>query len=182
MKRSIIIAFCLVLCASTSFAQLGSIDVFSNPGYSDCNFIDVGGLITVYVLVTHSIEGTTAAQWRMELPSAWIMLGQTSPFQTVIGDALTGVSIAYGQCLTGYFLILTVNFFGNNGSPPCSYISIVPDPSAPSGNIEIVDCQSPPVKQEFSRLGQGLVNRDGTCNCTIPVQETTWGQVKALYQ
>jgi hypothetical protein len=184
MKRSFLYALCLVLCAGTAIAQpnLGSIDVFSDPVYASCDFTDDGGLITVYVLVTNSIDGTTAAQWMMNIPSAWSLLGQTSPFQTVIGDPLSGIAVAYGQCLTGDFLILTINFLGDGGSPPCSFISIVPDPTAPSGQIEIVDCRADPEKWPFALLGQGIVNDDGTCGCTTPIQESTWGRVKALYQ
>lgn len=186
MKRSLLIAFCFVLCSSMAFAQprVGSLDVFSDPGYADCNFTDtIFGLITAYVLVTRAIDGTTAAQWMMDIPSAWTLLGTTSPFQTVIGDPLSGIAIAYGQCMTGSFLILTVSFFGDGLSPTCSFISIVPDPTAPSGKIEIVDCQLPNVqKWLFGPLGQGIVNGDGTCICTIPVQEATWGQLKALYR
>lgn len=86
--------------------------------------------------------------------------------------------------MTGNFLILTVNFLGDGLSPACSLIKIVPDPSAPTGNIEIVDCQTPfPEKFEFAYLGAGIVNGDGSCPCTyVPVQDTTWGGIKALYQ
>jgi hypothetical protein len=185
MKRAIIIACCLVLGASIAFAQsnVGSIDVFSDAAYADCNFTDVGGLITVYVLATHSADGTSASQWMMDIPSAWMLLGSTSPFQTVIGDPLNGVSIAYGSCITGSFLILTVNFLGDALSPTCSYISIVPDPASPSGLIEIVDCQTPnPSKWLFDALGRGVVNGDQSCACDTPVQDTTWGGIKALYE
>ena len=187
IKRSLLIAFCLVLCASTAFAQrgLGSIDVFTDLTSFSCDFTDTGGLLQVHVFVTHANDGTTAAQWMMKIPSAWTYLGTTSPFQTVIGDPLNGISIAYGQCLTGDFLIATVNFLGDGGSPVCSHIRIVPDPTAPSGLIEIVDCQTEPEKWLFYPLGVGVVNGDARCPCggwPWPVQETTWGKVKALYQ
>ena len=185
MKRSLLIAFCLVLCASMAFAQrdLGSIDVFTDLMQTSCDFTDDGTLIQVHVFVTHANDGTTASQWMLKVPSGWIHLGDLAVFETVLGTSVSGIGIAYGQCMTGDFLILTANFTGTGNTPACSYISIIPDPSAPSGEIEIVDCQLPnPAKQTFLRLGQGIVSGDGTCNCTIPVQETTWGQVKALYR
>ena len=185
MKRSLLISFCVVFCSSIALAQpnLGSIDVFSDPGYADCNFIDAGGPITAYVLVTHSVDGTTGATWMMDIPSAWIFLGQTSPFVNIFGDALNGITIGYAQCLTGNFLILTVSFIGDGLSPTCSHISIVPNPATSSGLIEIVDCQLPfPLKHVFDQLGQGIVNGNGSCNCNVPIQQTTWGQIKSLYQ
>jgi hypothetical protein len=30
--------------------------------------------------------------------------------------------------------------------------------------------------------GQLIVNPAPGCQCSVPVEETTWGQVKALYQ
>jgi hypothetical protein len=29
--------------------------------------------------------------------------------------------------------------------------------------------------------GQGIVNMNPTCPCNVPTEDTTWGQVKALY-
>jgi hypothetical protein len=112
------------------------------------------------------------------------VLGVTSPFQAVIGNVLTGISIGYGLCLTGDNLILTANFLGDSGSSPCSFITIAPDPGTTSGGIELVDCLFPfPGKFSFGRMGQGIVNGDGSCDCTyLPVQETTWGGIKALYE
>jgi hypothetical protein len=186
MKRLLLLTMAILLINGVVFAQpdLGSIDVFSDAGYTSCDFVDTGGLISVYVLATHVNDGATAAQWMMNIPAAWQLLGSTSPFQTVIGDPLGGISIAYGSCFTGDFLILTVNFLGTGTSPACSYISIVPDPASPSGNIEIVDCQLPsPQKWQYARLGQGIVNGDATCICNyLPVHETTWGGIKALYE
>ena len=186
MKCSLLISLCIVLCACMANAQpnVGSIDVFSDPGYADCNFTDTaGGLITVYILVTRATDGTSGAQWKLDIPSAWTWLGQSSPWLTVIGQVHIGISISYSGCQTGTFLILTTNFIGNGLSPPCSFISIVPDPTSPTGLIEVVDCQVPFLqKWMFPILGQGVVNSDGTCSCAIPVQETTWGRVKSLYQ
>ncbi|MCK4773632.1 MAG: hypothetical protein KAT30_02560 [Candidatus Krumholzibacteria bacterium] len=186
MKRSLLTAFCLVLGASMAIAQpdVGTIDVFSDPGLADCNFTDSGPvLITVYVAATNSADGTSAAQWKMVIPSTWTFFGQVSPYPTVVGNVLEGISIGYGQCLSGdAFLILTVNMLGDGLSPTCSHISIVPDPDAPSGQIEIVDCQLPlPEKWLSDAAGQGVVNGDGSCPCNVPVQDTTWGGIKALY-
>ena len=186
MKRLLLLTMAILLINGVVFAQpdVGSIDVFSDIGLTSCDFTDAGGLITVYVAATHASDGTSGAQWKMEIPSTWTFFGQVSPYPTVVGNVLEGISIGYGQCLSGdATLILTVNMLGDGLSPTCSHISIVPDPSAPSGLIEIVDCQSPfPEKWMFENGGSGVVNSDGTCDCTVPVQDTTWGGIKALYQ
>jgi hypothetical protein len=186
MERLLLLTMAILLINGVVVAQpdLGSLDVFSDPGYTSCDFVDTGGLISVYVLSTHSGDGSTAVQFRMNIPSAWTLLGNTSPFPVVVGDPIGGISIGYGQCIVGDNLIMSANFLGDGLSPACSFITILPDPAAPTGNIEIVDCQSPfPAKWEFAQLGQGIVNGDGSCDCTyLPVHETTWGGIKALYE
>ncbi len=188
MKRILLLTVVVLCLAGLAFAQsdVGSIDIFSDAAYTSCNFIDVIGLVPVYIVHTHANDGAAASQWMLELGAGVIMqfVGSNSPFPTAIGNPLTGISIAYGSCQTGNTLILTVNFFGSGTSATCSLMSIVPDPGALSGMVEIVDCLEPPVgpnKITLEKGGQGRVNPDLTCDCTVPVRETTWGGIKALY-
>ena len=60
-------------------------------------------------------------------------------------------------------------------------MSIIPDPSAPSGEIEGVDCMEP-ANKTFPTGGGGRINSDQTCDCNVPVEDTTWGGIKALYK
>ena len=183
MKRSLLIALCVVFCSSMAFAQAGSIGVFADPGATVCEAPDMPGLLTLYV-VHNWTPGSTASQWKMDMGSTVLtFLGETYPFPTVIGNTQVGISIAYGGCFTGPILLATINFFANGISPICSYITVVPDPLAPSGNIEVVDCAVPAAKS-FGTGGQFIINPDPStgCTCAWPVQESTWGGVKALYQ
>jgi hypothetical protein len=76
--------------------------------------------------------------------------------------------------------VTTINYFVQ-GAPtlPCCPYPVIPDPSIPSGEIEVVDCAG------VIRHAVGLVamvNPDGSCPCgTVPVQKTTWGRAKAMY-
>lgn len=176
MKRSVLIAFMLVLSASMVFAQAGSVGVFADVAATDCNFVDAGGLVTVQIVHVYT-PGATASQFKLEAPAGWTHLGDTWNFATVIGSSVVGVSVAYGACFVGPIALGAINFFGGNLAP-CTLFSIVPDPASLSGEIEAVDCESFKV---FPTGGSGIVNPDGTCSCTTPVQETTWGGVKALY-
>ena len=179
MKRSMLIAVCLVFGASTVFAQAGAIGVFADPGGADCNLIDNGGLVQIYINHVHS-DGATAAQFMLVPPAGWVHLGDTWNFTTVIGTSLGGVSVAYGGCFSGNIALGLVNFFGSF-APACTLVEIVADPLAPSGFIEGVDCALPAVKF-FPTGGSAVVNNDGSCDCNVPVHDTTWGGVKALYQ
>jgi hypothetical protein len=181
MKRSMLIALCLLFGASMAFAQAGSVGVFADAAGTNCNLVDAGGLVQVHVVHAYS-TGATASQFLFDISAtAWTHLGDTWDFTTVIGTSITGVSVAYGGCFSGPIHLGTINFFGSI-VPACTIVSVVPDPAAPSGNIEAVDCALPDPGKMFPTGGSAIVNSDGTCDCLIPVQDTTWGGVKALYQ
>jgi hypothetical protein len=176
MKR-LILVYLLVLPAA-AFAQApGSIAVFADAGGSDCNVVDEGSLVTLYFFHL-ATDGATASGWMLDISeTGWTFLSQN------IGWGMfccvhTGQSIGYGSCETGAIYLGNANFLGSNVAP-CTYISIVPDPSAPTGKIEAIDCSETKV---FPTGGQAVVNATPDCLCNVPVQETTWGGVKALYR
>jgi hypothetical protein len=165
----------MVFCASMAFAQNGSIAVFSDAGGSDCNFIDVGSLNQVYVWHVNT-PGATASEWMLDVTQVgWTHLGDTPDFNLVIGTSINGASLSYEACLVGSFQLMTVNFFGSSAAP-CGLIGIVPAPNKPG--VRAVDCAENSV---IITGGQARVNPDGTCQCAVPVNETTWGNIKALY-
>ncbi len=180
MKRAMIIACCLVFGASMAFGQAGSIGVFSDVGATSCNFVDTGGLVQVYLAHVFT-DGATASQFKLDAPLSWTHLGDTWNFTTVIGTSIAGVSVAYGACFTGPIALGVVNFFGG-AVAGCTFMSIIPDPGAPSGQIEAVDCALPDPNKLFPTGGGARINPDGTCQCNVPVQDTTWGGIKALYK
>jgi hypothetical protein len=180
MKRSVLIAIALISIASLAFAQAGSIGLFADPGGTACTFTDTGSLVQVYYFHLN-VPGATASQWRLDLGGLpWVHLGDTMNFPTVIGTSIGGISIGYGGCFPAPIALGVSNFFGSV-APTCSMISIVADPASLSGEIEGVDCGTPALKV-FPTGGSGYVNADASCECNIPVEETTWGGVKALYQ
>lgn len=184
MKRLLLLATVLVCLSSLAFAQAnpGSVGIFSDQLGTDCNITDGSvGLFSVYIV--HVVtNGSTASQWLMEADPGFTAqyVGETSPFQTAIGDTQNGISVAYGSCLAGPFLVATVNYFGQGTSTACALLSIVADPVAPSGQVEIVDCSF--VKHLAPKGGQARVNPDGTCQCNVATQTSSWGGIKALYK
>ena len=175
MKRSVLIVLALMLTASMAFAQNGSIAPFSDANASDCNFADVGGLNQVYIWHLNT-PGATASEWMLDVTQVgWTHLGDLKDFELVIGTSITGASVSYEACLVGSFQLMTVNFFGS-AADPCGLIGIVPAPS--KAGVRSVDCNETSV---FIPGGQGRINPDGSCTCAVPVEETTWGTIKALY-
>lgn len=169
MKRFVLVAMALMLCASMAFAQQ-SVMVFSDLGGASCSWTDAApALQPVYVFHTNT-AGATAGEWTLVPPASWSYLGESSPFTLVIGSSINGISISYQACLFGTFQLSTVNFFSSGLEGPCTLFGIE--------GIQIIDCAQ---GREFPDGGHGIVNPDPSCECDVPVEETTWGGIKALY-
>ena len=181
MKRLVLFTFCALLIAGLVYGQAGSIMIFSDLAFSDCNINDyVPALVTTYVVHMYT-TGATASQWRIESPcNMMTYLGEVIAFPTAIGNTRTGISVAYGGCFVGPIHLATINWFAMGITPPCCLMSVVADPGALSGQIEAVDCQQFKV---FPTGGQAIINGQiSECWCSVPVQETTWGRVKSMYR
>jgi hypothetical protein len=168
-----------------AFAQTGSIGLFADVGATNCDVYDVvPGLVIVYVVHVYT-PGATAAQFKVDHLSwgagtlTYLAEFATPPY-IPIGNSQTGITIAYGSCQPSPNMIMTIQYFGSALTPPCSYIQVVPDPAANPPGILVAECTPPSLK--VATGGDVVVNPDPTCFCNIPVEETTWGQVKALYQ
>ena len=182
MKRLVLIALFLVSVSGMAFAQMpGSIGVFADNGATNCNITDMGSLVTVHLAHVYT-DGSTASQFKLDIgTTGWMHLGDNIVFPTKIGTSITGLSVGYGSCLSGAVVYIGgVNFFGTNAAP-CTYIRIVGDPTAPTGEIEAVDCNIPQNKI-FPTGGTAIVNPTMDCECNVPVNDSTWGGIKALYQ
>jgi hypothetical protein len=181
MSRVLLLSFTLLFVAGTAFAQAGYIDVHSDAAGTSCELVDAGSLVQLHYIHSYH-NGATASQWKLDLGGLpWTHLGDTMTFPTVIGTSITGISIGYGSCQAAPTYLGMSNFFGS-AAPACSQIWIVADPASLSGAIEGVDCAVPAGKT-FPGAGAIVVNPDATCGCPgSPVESTTWGSVKALYQ
>jgi hypothetical protein len=171
--------------SSTAPGSPGSISAYGDAQGTSCYAFDGGGLVTVFLWHTNT-DGATASQFLLDVAAAgWTWLGDNWNFTTVIGQSTTGVSVAYGACLTSPISLGTINFFGNS-APTCTRIGIVPDPATLTGEIEAVDCDE---TKFFPTGGMMYVNPDITCTCNAcpppppsPVEESTWGAIKSMYR
>jgi hypothetical protein len=180
MKRVVLIVVALVLAGTAaSYAQQGSIMVFTGTTPNSCNFLDPGGGSVIRVYIFHMYTtGSTASQWKLNVPSDWEFIGDTK-YTFVIGRSVDGIAISYGGCTSGNLLLTRASFFGSpeiNGTPPCTRIWIGAAPDQPG--VRSVDCAD---NSYVIPGGAGIVNSDGTCDCDVPVTDSTWGAIKAQY-
>jgi hypothetical protein len=182
MKKLLLIAIVLLVAANVAVAQIGgNLAVYSDVNALSCDLNDIGVTICEYYVIHMLTPGVTASQFKIDTNHQGFFLTEISPFPVVIGDSRNGIIIAYGACLSGQIHLLTMTYLCQGLTPPCGYMSVVGHPTANPPGLLAVDCN------HVSVPAQGYtsyINNDGSCSCTspIPVQETTWGGVKALYQ
>ena len=178
MKRSLSVALALLFCVSTSFAQWlpGLINPYADEAGTACNIVDDGGLVQVHMLHV-ATYGVTASQFKLDVSATnWIWLGDSLSFVLSLGTSVDGVALTYQECLAESIHLGVANFVGSC-APPCTEISIVPAPG--EVKVRASGCRS---ETFYPAGGIVYINPDLTCQCSVPVHETTWGQIKSLYR
>jgi hypothetical protein len=179
-----------VVAPNPATAQYGSLGVFGDAGGCDCDIDDVTpGLFTVYVVHRDIANGVEGSRFIVR-PGAGTLLtyiGEASIGGPIIitGGIVEGYEVFYNMCATGGLAIMTVQFFGQGLSQPCSLVELVAAPSSVTGNVEIFDCSSDvhavSTTPIFVNATNDCICRPGPCT-PVPVEETTWGAIKSLYQ
>ncbi len=181
MKRTLAIALLAVaFAASASVAQQGSIGIFADVAGTNCNLPDPGPGLTQYYIVHVHTTGSTASQFSAPKPACFTAtyLSDTNMFAVTIGNSQTGTSVGYGSCAVGARHVMTINYFTNGQTPPCCYYPVLPDPYAVPLAILTADCSN---QLRTATGGTGIIKSGPSCQCGVAVEESTWGQVKALY-
>jgi hypothetical protein len=182
MKKALTLSVGILLCAGAAFGQAGAIGLYAEGTYTQCDYDDTASAIVTVYAVHKYTQGATASQWKVQAGGGFncTYIGETPPFG-VIGDTQNGIAINYGTCITSDFLLVLIMYHCTGSNPACAYLEVVPDPSAPTGKIEVIDCNLAKLTGVGSKL---FINNDGTCGrpCGIATREANWGRVKALYR
>ncbi len=181
MKKALllVVGLSMIFTASLAFAQAGNVVIYSDPGYTSC---DTQGTGTLFWYLRHEgHNGATAVNFKIDGHGNFIRLADSWNFPVVVGQSDVGVGIAYGACLAAPTALGSTIWNGLGTAAPCSTVDVVGDPGSPTGNIEGVDCTFN--NKTFPGGSFLTVASDGSCQCgiVVPVQETNWGQIKALY-
>ena len=182
MKKLILTAIVLLCFANVAVAQVGgNLAVYADPLALSCDLEDFAPMLCEYYVIHMLTPGVAGSQFKIDTNHLGIFLAETSPFPIVIGDSRNGIVIGYGACFSGQIHILTMTYFCQGLTPRCGEMSVVGHPTANPPGLLAVDCSHQLVPAQGYT---SYINNDGSCPCTspIPVQETTWGGVKALYQ
>ena len=180
MKRALLLTLCVMFAASMAFAQAGNIGVFADVAGTNCNLSNAMGFAQFNVVHVNS-PGTTACQFKLTVyGTALTFVGQMSAYN-VIGTAPVGIAVAYGACLVSPIHALTATYMGISAA--CDRLAVEADPTAVPPGIYVTDCATPvPHLLTIAKGGIGYINGNLSCNCNVPAEDTSWGQIKALYQ
>lgn len=171
--------FLLVSVAEGQVFEPGRITLFSDSSFDKPYFYDnyFGGTRYFYVIHMGGSQ-VSGCRFSVQLGNGFgcMHLDESSIFATT-GDVLTGITVDYGDCLSGSILVTTIMFYCTGTTKECSLVWTAADPVAPSGYIEAVACGGG--KYE---AGDGYVVCNPVQDCLVnPVKMTTWGQLKSLY-
>ena len=136
------------------------------------------GPINFYVVQTVYIEPTVSAVRFTAVPPPCFTatyIGETHNYP-VIGNSQTGAWVIYGPCASGSVHVMTIMFFGHGTSGHCCWYGLQPYPG--SGDIESEMCGS--MDWHWTH-GEGIyISAEPNDNCGTPVEQSTWGGIKAL--
>lgn len=164
----------LAMLSPARASEWGTIAIFSDATLTDPTLVDdVPRMVDIYIAHL-DFGGVTGSEFRTEADAGFtgVWLSETSPWSPyVIGTSPTGVAIAYAQCVMSDIIVIKATYLLTGTSAPCSRLRVVPSPGH-----DLVVCS-------------GCHFVDGPCgagslavSCPVPVEETTWGRVKALYR
>jgi len=180
MRRTVLFACLLVFCASPLAAQGGRIGLYSDINASDCAVNEtVGEVYNVYVFHVNAL-GATGSQFSVPIPpcSQAIYGGESPAFSLANGDSQNGVAILYGTCRSGTFRLMRISYYAASLADPCCEFAVLPDPREPS-DILGADCNFELYTMSGSPV---IINPNATCDCAVPVDDTSWGRIKSLYR
>ncbi|HKW15558.1 MAG TPA: hypothetical protein VJS69_13815 [Candidatus Krumholzibacteria bacterium] len=200
MRPVILALVLLAICSSFARAQNYRLELHSDEALSSCELAIPGpGIAKVYMVVTGSPGYFGAVQFKAPKPACmtnsvwvadvWDPQVNAGGYTQATGGT-NGVDVVVG-CLSlpRYLGSIWYNVTG----PVSSCCAYAPQPGQRDGPATIInaviwsDCPLKPTSTIFEGAIQGkglMINADQSCRCDIPlpVQESTWGSVKALYR
>jgi len=170
----------------------GEIRLSTEPTQWVCEMaVDAGPTVTVYVIHDQVVSATAAAYRVSTCNSTLVYIGQTVYSPYYIGDVNSGIAVTYEGCQSGPYLIQSIEYAATGLLPVDSGLAVKPWPL--SGEIEGVDCNFQSTFPDGGVLCIGCVNVGCKnilgadppyyrCTEPVPVENRSWGKVKALYR
>lgn len=168
MKKVLLLMVAVLCIASVSMAD--HISVYSDASGASCALGAAGAFLQPAVI--HKLTpGTTGSRFKILIPAGSSIFG----FNTIyvpVGNVQTDLSLGYGVCLTGANVIGTMAGIFTAGT-----LEVVAADLQPT--ILVTDCSA---AELVATGGKAYVAGTGDCAEPNATENSTWGQVKALYR
>jgi hypothetical protein len=141
---------------------------------------DLGpGEIDIYVVYTVYIESMSAVRFSAPPPECFsaVHLGDTT-YQPVVGDSQSGAWVSYPACVTGSIHVMTISYAVEGLSQHCCQYRPVAYPGY--ADIESQMCDS--MAWVWTHGEKIYISADPVDDCDSPVDQYTWGGIKAMYR
>lgn len=142
-----------------------------------------GGLVNVYVFFDSFLgDPISAAAFRLVTGGGFtgVYVGETVIGNVWFGNTQDGIAVSLDACYQAPRLLVTVQYMTDGTSPSCSWLEVVGHPDY--GGVAMVDCNgSLYIQIESYKLVVIRSWADREACGLLPVEESTWGRVKALY-
>jgi len=139
------------------------------------------GTLDIYVVLRNyeASVGSGSVRFSAVPPPCFeaVYVGETSSY-TVIGDSQTGARVWHMMCFPGVYLLMTISFTVQGGTWDCCWFE--PQPFPGESQVYATDCSLS--GSEWIDTEGLWVNPNNPMTCTAPVEETTWGAIKAMYR
>lgn len=183
MKKFVLTMIAVAAFAAPAAAQYGDISTYSDAAGTSCDVLDDTApfkFIDTFLIHKHADSGATGSTFGLTLTGG-TLTNPSFTWGSVVGlGTIDNLNVGYPSCLSGDIYLAKVTWIGVGTSPPCSHIQVIASTTTPiPGEIVVVDCA---FGFQIGAGGTAIINPDVSCPCSVPVRETTWGGIKALYR
>lgn len=168
MKR-VLLLLSVLLCI-TRPAMADHFGIYSDATGTEC-VINSGFTGGGHVYVIHQFANEViGSSFGVTLPAGSMFFGFQTPYDPIPVPGPTAINLVYPQCTSGTLALGTIIAILTPGQ-----IQV----TGASGLPIVYDCSSQ--QPRFASAGTGWVGVGDYCD-ELPTQQSTWGQVKALYR
>ena len=194
MKRSIAILSLILLVAGVTTAAAGEYTVgfFADYEATSCEIYNTTPeIITIHMLLYGDAATANLVTFYAPTPQCWdaVWLGdEIADGYLFLGSTHSlefGLSVHFVGCEDLSARIGSMSFFASGSDACCKYDAFGAPPSV-TGQVEAITCGVPVGSAVVADVESVTINPNAGCSCTassvVAVEETTWGQIKSLYQ
>jgi len=192
MTRVLLLALLLLsICDVTQSQAASRITLTGDAQGLECSISDVSpGYVEVHIWA-HDAD-LLAIQFAAPAPDCWkgaTWVADHVPVGIYIGNSQdylgSGLSVAFGVCVESPVYVGSISFNVQGRGGNCCEFPVLKAQNDGYPGIEgpiVVTCADP--NHVAAVTASAFVNPTAQCACTasVPADDTTWGQIKAMYQ